>query len=318
MSTRHLVDPELAAALEVLPPFELSASSLAATRELMKGFAPPKETYQREDVVVEQAAAPGLNGAPEVPLIIYRPKAAKGPLPAILFIHGGGYVFGTAETGAPACTEAAAELPCVVVSVDYRLAPETPAPGPVEDCYAGLIWLHRNAGKLGVAADRIAIWGESAGGGLAAALAIMARDMREVPLRLQMLIYPMLDDRTVTGGARNPHVGEFVWTEPLNRYGWTAHLGREPGGEEHHPYAVPARTKDLAGLPPAFIAVGSLDLFLHEDLEYAERLLAAGVPVELHVIPGAYHAFEALAPQSVAAQAYFRLRREALARALNG
>src|SRR5512143_2571843 len=137
MSTRHLVDPELAAALEVLPPFELSASSLAATRELMKGFAPPKETYQREDVVVEQAAAPGLNGAPEVPLIIYRPKAAKGPLPAILFIHGGGYVFGTAETGAPACTEAAAERPCVVVSVDDRLAPEAPAPAPVEDCYAG-------------------------------------------------------------------------------------------------------------------------------------------------------------------------------------
>ncbi|HSV02782.1 MAG TPA: alpha/beta hydrolase [Phenylobacterium sp.] len=316
MSTRHLVDPELAAALEVLPPFELSAETLAATRELMKGFAPPKETYWRQDVGVQAAAAPGLNGAPEVPLVVYRPLRAEGPLPAILFIHGGGYVMGSAETGAPACVNAAGDLPCVVVSVDYRLAPETPAPGPVEDCYAGLLWLQRHAGALGVDASRIAIWGESAGGGLAAALALMARDRAEVPLRLQMLIYPMLDDRTASEGPRNPHVGEFIWTNASNRFGWASLLGKAPGSEGHHPYAVPARAEDLKGLPPAFIAVGSLDLFLQEDLDYAGRLLAAGVPTELHVIPGAYHAFEALAPQSAAAQAYVRLRRDALERAL--
>lgn len=315
MTTRHLVDPELTAALEVLPPINLSAESLEATREMMKAFAPPKETYERSDVVVEKATAPGLNGAPDVPLIVYRPKAAKGPLPAILFVHGGGYVMGTAETGAPACTEAAAELPCVVVSVEYRLAPETPAPGPVEDCYAGLIWLAKNAKSLGVDAGRIAIWGESAGGGLAAGLALMARDRGEVTPKLQMLIYPMLDDRTVTGGPRNPHVGEFIWTNDANAFGWRALLGGEPGAAGHHHYAAPARAPELSGLPPTFIAVGALDLFLHEDLEYAGRLLAAGVPVELHVIPGAYHAFEALAPQSQAAQTYFRLRREALARA---
>lgn len=316
MSTRHLIDPELEAALEVLPPFELTPETLAATRELMKEFAPPKETYWRDDVGVQAASAPGLNGAPDVPLIVYRPLEAKGPLPAIYFVHGGGYVFGTAETGAPACVDAAGELPCVVVSVDYRLAPETPAPGPVEDCYAGLLWLHAHAAELGVDPNRIAIWGESAGGGLAAALALMARDKGEVPVRLQMLIYPMLDDRTVSQGARNPHVGEFVWTPAANRFGWQALLGREPGSEGSHYYAVPARAEELKGLPPAFIAVGSLDLFLQEDIDYASRLLAAGVPVELHVIPGAYHAFEALAPQSAAAQAYFRLRRDALERAL--
>jgi triacylglycerol lipase len=130
-----------------------------------------------------------------------------------------------------------------------------------------------------------------------------------------MLIYPMLDDRTVTQGPRNPHVGEFIWTQGSNRFGWQSLLGREPGSEGAHAYAVPARAQDLSGLPPAFIAVGSLDLFLQEDIDYASRLLAAGVPTELHVIPGAYHAFEALAPQSAAAQAYFRLRRDALERA---
>jgi len=316
MSTRHLVDPELAAALEVLPPIDLSPDTLAATRELMKSFAPPKETYWRDDVGVQAATASGLNGAPDVGLIVYRPLRAEGPMPAILFVHGGGYVMGSAETGAPACVNAAGELPCVVVSVDYRLAPETPAPGPVEDCYAGLLWLHGHAAELGVDANRIAIWGESAGGGLAAALALMARDRGEVPVRLQMLIYPMLDDRTVTEGPRNPHVGEFIWTNASNRFGWAALLGTEPGSEGHHPYAVPARTQDLTGLPPAFIAVGSLDLFLQEDIDYASRLLAAGVPTELHVIPGAYHAFEALAPQSAAAQTYVRLRRDALERAL--
>jgi triacylglycerol lipase len=316
MSTRHLVDPELLEGLEVLPALHLTHETLPATRDLIRQFAPPKETYERADVTVERRSVPGPDGAPETPVLLYRPTKAEGPLPAILFIHGGGYVFGTAEGGAAACTEAAGELPCVVASVEYRLAPETPAPGPAEDCFAALVWLHRYAEALGVDPGRIAIWGESAGGGLAAAVALMARDRGEVSPRLQMLIYPMLDDRTVSQGARNPHVGEFVWTPQSNAFGWRALLAGEPGGEGAHPYSVPARAEDLRGLPPAFIAVGSLDLFLQEDIDYASRLLAAGVPTELHVIPGAYHAFEALAPQSAAAQAYFRLRREALARAL--
>lgn len=316
MTARHLVDPELLQGLEVLPELHLTHETLPTTRELIRQFAPPKETYERADVTVEAVRTPGPAGAPEVPVILYRPTAAERPMPAILFIHGGGYVFGSAEGGAPACTEAAGELGCLVASVEYRLAPETPAPGPVEDCYAALVWLHRNARELGVDPDRIAIWGESAGGGLAAALAQMARDKGEVKLRLQMLIYPMLDDRTVTEGARNSHVGEFVWTPHSNAFGWRSLLAGEPGGPGAHPYAVPARTEELKGLAPAFIAVGSLDLFLQEDIDYASRLLAAGVPTELHVIPGAYHAFEALAPQSAAAQAYFRLRKEALARAL--
>ncbi len=206
---------------------------------------------------------------------------------------------------------------CAVFSVDYRLAPETPYPGPVEDCYAALKWLHGNAAMLQVDSDRIGVKGESAGGGLAAALALLARDRGEVTLRHQHLIYPMIDDRTSADGAEvHPFVGEYVWTPELNRFGWTSLLGTSPGGPAVSPYAAAARAENLTGLPPAFISVGALDLFLEEDLEYARRLARAGVPVELHVYPGAFHAFD-MAPQSarVAVDAA-RDSREALRRAL--
>jgi triacylglycerol lipase len=241
-------------------------------------------------------------------------------LPAVLHIHGGGYVVGSAEMTDLSNRRLAADVNCAVFSVDYRLAPETPHPGPVEDCYAALKWLHGNAAVLQVDRTRIAVKGESAGGGLAAALALLARDRAEVSLVHQHLIYPMIDDRT---GADNsvdahPFVGDYLWTAVHNRFGWASLLGVPPGTAGISPYAAAARAENLDGLPPSFISVGALDLFLEEDLEYARRLTRAGISVELHVYPGAFHGFD-IAPQSArVAVAAARDSADALRRALHG
>jgi len=189
-----------------------------------------------------------------------------------------------------------------VVAVDYRLAPETPHPGPVEDCYSALKWFHDNAAALNVDSRRIAITGSSAGGGLAAALALLARDRGEVILAGQVLVMPMLDDRTVMRTERNPHpyAGEFIWTHGNNRFGWTSLLGQEPGSEGVSPYASAARAEELAGLPATFISTGALDLFVEEDIEYARRLIAAGVSTELHLYAGGIHGFSMVAGSKVA------------------
>ncbi|HMO55943.1 MAG TPA: alpha/beta hydrolase, partial [Roseiflexaceae bacterium] len=231
-------------------------------------------------------------------------------------IHGGGYVIGNAEMDDLTVKAMVTELGCAAVSVDYRLAPDTPHPGPVEDCYAALKWLHTNAGELGVDPGRLAIGGASAGGGLAAALGLLTRDRGEVQLVFQLLIYPMLDDRTVTTSDPHPYTGEFLWTHDANRFGWTALLGQEPGSPGVSPYAAAARAEDLANLPATFISVGALDLFLEEDLEYARRLMRAGVPTELHVYPGAYHGFN-MAAEARTSQAYTRDIMNALRRALH-
>ena len=183
-------------------------------------------------------------------------------------------------------------LGCLIASVDYRRAPETHAPGAVEDCYAVLAWLNREAAGLKLDVTRLGVMGESAGGGLAAALSLLARDRGSYRLAFQHLIYPMIDDRTCTTASPNVYAGEFIWTPESNRYGWRSLLGFEPGGEDVSPYAAAARADDLAGLPPTYISVGVLDLFIDEDLEFARRLIRAGVPTELHVYPGAYHGFE--------------------------
>jgi acetyl esterase/lipase len=293
MSSRHLVDPELLPALETFQSFEMTRELLGPIRERHKQMlaalpVPPQDP----SIVFEERKVPGLRG-PDVGVLIYRPREAGDALPAILHIHGGGYVVGTASMMDAALRVWAAKLGCVVVSVDYRLAPETPHPGPVEDCYAALKWLHDNADALSVDRGRIAVAGESAGGGLAAGLALLARDRGEVPLAFQLLIMPMIDDRTCIRDEPHPYTGEFVWTRSSNRFGWTALLGQEPGGPDVPPYAAAARVENLSGLPPAFISVGALDLFLDENVDYALRLTRAGVPAELHVYPGAYHGFQA-------------------------
>ena len=205
---------------------------------------------------------------------------------------------------------------CLVVSVDYRLAPETRFPGALEDNYAALRWLYANADATGVDRNRIAIGGESAGGGHAAALAIAARDRKEVPIAFQLLIYPMLDDRTGSSRPVPPHIGEFVWTAESNVFGWTSLLGVPAGSAKIPPGSVPARVNDLLGRPPAYIGVGAIDLFVDEDIEYARRLIDAGVSTELHVIPGAYHAFERLAPKATVSTRFTESWTSALRRVL--
>jgi acetyl esterase/lipase len=286
MKTLHLVRPELRNILETAPVPEMNAEHLAVIREAPLPYPPSPEV---PDLAIEERRVPGPDGAPDVRVLVYRPTTASAPRPAILHIHGGGYVLGKPEMSDASNRLQSAALDAVIVSVDYRLAPEHPFPAPLEDCYAGLRWLNANATKLGVDPARIAIKGESAGGGLAAGLALLARDRGEVPVAFQCLTYPMIDDRPPA--EPHPYVGEFVWTANSNHFGWTSYLGREPGGPDVSPYAAPARAEKLAGLPPTLIITGALDLFLEENLEYARRLTRAEVPVELVVLPGTYHGF---------------------------
>lgn len=311
--TRALIDPELLAALDNFPSFDLGDDNLAWLRSMSEAV-PLIETYRRDDVAIERRMAPGPPGAPDVPIHIYRPSTNESLLPTLLHIHGGGYVSGLAEASGPSNVRTAAEVGCLVVSVEYRLAPETVAPGAVEDCYAALSWLYTEADALGVDRSRIAVGGESSGGGLAAALALMARDRGDYPLCFQMLIYPMIDDRTATSTPDNPNTGEFIWTRSSNRFAWRCLLGEKPGGKDVSPYTAPARANNLSGLPLAYISVGALDLFLDENIEYARRLLAAGVPTELHVFPGAYHGYE-IAPEAGVSKVSESERRAALAKA---
>ncbi|CAN7467526.1 alpha/beta hydrolase [Phenylobacterium sp. LjRoot225] len=315
--TRGLVAPELLAGLDLLPKFEFTPELLAYIRSgaALTGLAPPPLSPAQQAVACAERFAPGPSGAPDVRVLVYTPPSAATARPVYMHVHGGGFILGGPEQNDGLNRTTAADLDCVVVSVAYRLAPETTWPGPVEDCYAALKWLHANAGELGVDRTRIAIGGESAGGGHAAALAIVARDRGEVPICLQLLDSPMLDDRTASASDPHPYCGEFVWTPASNRFGWQALLGVEPGGPEVPAGAAPARLEDFAGLPPAFVVVGALDLFLEEDMEYARRLMRAGVPTELHVIPGAFHGFGVAGEDAPQVQAMLRLRRDALARA---
>lgn len=302
MTSRHLVNPELLPLLEMFDSFSqspMSADNLIERRGMATMFPDPGD----DGVVVDVRTVPGPAGAPDIGLRILRPKGATGPLPVIYHIHGGGYVMGSAEFYEPVSRPLVGKLGCALVSVDYRLAPETPYPGPLDDCYAGLAWVFAHAEAEGFDINRIGVKGESAGGGLAAALALLARDRGEYPLAFQHLIYPMLDDRTGSGSEPPAHIGEFVWTVESNRFGWASLLGGAPGGGDVPAYAAPARATDLSGLPPTFLYIGALDLFVEEDIDYARRLIRAGVPTELHVIPGAFHGFELQADAQIVLQA---------------
>lgn len=293
----RLVDPELrAAAATILA--QHGAPMTRATLPAARASWVAPATLPPPAAPVETRNVPGRRGDPPVAVQVIGVRPGAAPRPAILHIHGGGMVSGRAQNNTGFCQTVAAELDCVIVNVDYRLAPETPFPGPVEDNYAALVWLARNAALLGVDRSRIAIMGESAGGGLAAMVAIVARDRGEVALCYQTLIYPMLDDRTGSSRAVPPFVGTIGWSAEANNFGWTAFLGVPAGGERVPAGAVPAREANLSGLPPAFIGVGAIDLFADEDLAYARRLVAAGVPTQVQVAPGAYHAFDFIVPEA--------------------
>ena len=317
MNTRHLVDPELAGALDSVPTFDLSAAALPIIRGGMDAMARERVAEPADDLVMEEVFAPGRDGAPAVRLVVVSPRqSGTGLRPGFIHFHGGGFVMGSADMSIFYVRQVARATGATVVSVDYRLAPETSFPGPQEDGYAALAWLHGEASARGIDPARIAIGGDSAGGGLAASLALLARDRGEHPVCFQLLNYPMLDDRTAGTADPHPMAGEFIWNDKANHFGWSAMLGCDPGGPDVPPLAAPARATDLAGLPPAFIGVGALDLFLEEDMQYAQRLMRANVPVELHVYPGAYHGFDLMVENAGVSRRYRRDLIEALTRAL--
>ena len=317
MTTRHLVDPELIEALDTFPKYHFTTESLPNIRTSFKELTTPQPSEVHPEfsmISVSERYISGPPGAPDVCVLIYLPTHVSTLRPALLWMHLGGYVFGRADQDDLKLKSIAANVGCAVLSVDYRLAPETPYPGQVEDCYAALRWVYMHADELGVDRTRIAIGGASAGAGLTAALGLLTRDRAEVPLVFQLLLYPMLDDRAVTATDPNSYTGEYIWTADSNRFGWTALLGQQPGGPDTSPYASAARADHLEGLPPTFIGVGSIDLVLEEDLEYARRLMRAGVLTELHVYPGAYHAFD-IAKDAKVTQSFIRNQLEALKRA---
>ena len=312
MTTRHLVDPDFLPLIDLLPAMNFTKAALPTIRAESEGRfafvgAPPIEP---EVKVIE-----GEGGQLEV--YWYDPAPGTRGRAALLHIHGGGMVIGSARSMQQAPSGMAAALGIPVASVEYRLAPDHPFPAPQNDCYAALTWLAANADVLGIDPARIGITGESAGGGLAASTALMARDLGGPALAAQFLTYPMLDHRTGSDDCPygNPATGEFVWTRAHNRFGWEALRGDYAPADAHKGWFSPALAEDLSGLPPTWIGTGSLDLFLDEDLDYALRLVKAGVPVELHSYPGAIHAFNAIA-EAATAKAFTRDLLGAMARML--
>ncbi len=314
--SRRLVDPQLLPLLDAWPQVSLSRDLLADLRA-MDRLPMPDLTAAAASVNLTRRTLPGPTDAPDVDVLVYRPTDAEGPLPCIFHIHGGGYVIGSVDAQEAQHRDMVATLNCVIVTVDYRLAPETIFPGAIEDCHAALSWVFDNAAVLRIDPARIGVMGESAGGGLAASLALLARDRGGPRPAFQHLVYPMIDDRTCIHPDPHPHAGEFIWTPDHNRFGWTALLSVEPGSDGVSPYAAAARAIDLTGLPPTYVATGSLDLFLEEDLDYARRLMRAGVPVELHVYPGGFHGFDFDPAADVSARAR-RDSLDALSRFLKG
>lgn len=288
----RLVDPELVPPLRSWSQLVLTPDLLARERKLP--LLPPLPAPAPQPI---EKRIPGPAGAPDVHITVVDPSPGEKNRPVLLHTHGGGMVLANIDLY-PFIQTIAMECHCVVVSVDYRMAPETSYFGSIADNYAALKWVHANADQLGIDRARIAVGGESAGGGHAALLAIHARDRAEIPLCFQLLIYPMLDDRTGSSRPAPPSIGEFIWNAQCNRFGWTAFLGQPAGSVNAPPNSVPARVENLAGLPPAWIGVGAIDLFVNEDIEYGRRLIDAGVATELNVYPGGYHAFDLLVPNA--------------------
>ena len=313
-------DPELVPVLDAMranmPPFTLDTLS-DVRRQMLEsppGMEAPDLTAAGA-VHVEERTVPGPEGAPDITLLVLRPAVGEGPWPAIYHTHGGGMVLGDRRTGVEMFLPYIVEIGAVVVSVEYRLAPEHPDPAPVEDSYAGLAWTAKHAEDLSVDPSRIMIAGWSAGGGLAAGTALLARDSAFPDLTHQVLMSPMLDDRFETVSSRMLD-GEGTWDRNDNLLGWSALLGDRHGGPEVSPYAAPARAEKLSELPRTYIDVGSVESFRDEAIIYAQRLSEAGVSVDFHLWGGAFHGFEGIAPHAAVSQACNGARDEFIRRAL--
>ena len=316
-SDDSFIHPELRQAVRFMPTSLTGAGNNRRSLWLIRQMVQLAAVGRRlPGVSVENMQIPAPAGAPAVRVRIYRPRELAAQAPGLLWLHGGGYFMGAAAMDDARCAAYARHLGALVVSVDYRLAPEHPFPAGLEDAYAALIWLQAQAGRLGVDARRLAIGGESAGGGLAAALAQLAHDRQEVQPVFQLLIYPMLDDRTTLRSDLDD-TQHRVWLTADNRFGWTAYLGKTPEAADLPEYACPARREDLAGLPEAWIGVGTLDLFHDEDLAYARRLQECGVACESMSVTGAYHGFDTLAPKAGVVQEFRAAQLAALQRAFS-
>ncbi|MGZ0217627.1 MAG: alpha/beta hydrolase [Acidimicrobiales bacterium] len=298
MSPEPFYDPEIRSIMEAGPSLGTVTAELLpairASRMLLEGEVTLSDEVTRTDVTV-----PGPSGAPDIRLRIHRPVSAQGALPCLYWMHGGGYVLGAPEQDDLRFDRWCQRFNMVGVAVQYRLAPEHPYPAAINDCYAGLRWIKENGAELGIDTSQVGIGGPSGGGGLAAALGLVVRDRAEIEIDYQLLIYPMIDDTrsTETAGWDVP-----VWSPESNRFGWSSYLGDLFGTDNVPTHAAPARETDLAGLPPTFVMVGSLDGFADEDIDYATRLNHAGVAVELHVYPGAPHGFDGFAGSSAVAR----------------
>ena len=303
MDTRHLVDPEILPVIEALPFREFTRETLP----LARAESAERFKFLGEPVLPATRKLARRADGSEIELYLYDPAPGEKNRPALYHIHGGGMILGSAKDMGFGPSGMAAALGIPVVSVEYRLAPEAPFPGPQQDCLDGLAWLAVNAGELGIDRARIAVIGESAGGGLAAATALMARDTGGPGIAAQVLVYPMLDHRTGGDACRwnNRATGEFVWTRAANRFGWEALRGDYTPDDARKGWFSPALADDLSGLPPTLLLTGSLDLFFDEDLDYARRLVDAGVPVELHSYAGAIHGFNVVQEAAIS-QAFTR------------
>lgn len=271
-----------------MPSFSFSPKNLGAVNFLMR-FIPGirnRGNVSTKNIFIEGHTAPST-----IRLRIYKPEGVNQPTPVLLWMHGGGYIMGRPEIDERGSLEYARELDMMVISVDYRLSPKFPFPAALNDCFSALEWLVHNAQMLNIDPRRIAVGGNSAGAGLAAALAQKVFDQSDIQIAFQLLVYPMLDDRTVRRTDIDDR-NNLTWDHKSNQFGWGAYLGEQCATEHTPPYAVPARRSDLSGLPPAWIGVGSLDIFHDEDVMYADRLKEDGVECQLEVVPGAFHGFD--------------------------
>ncbi|RAS70434.1 acetyl esterase/lipase [Lentzea atacamensis] len=286
----YAIDPELLPWLDMLPAVALTDyESLVAARDQRSRLNDLLPSYEPVNPIdVRDTAVPGPSDAPDVPVRVYSPAGRTEAVPGLVYIHGGGFVLGDLDMFHAIVLRLVDELGIVIVSVDYRLAPEHPFPAPVEDCYAALKWVAAKADELGVDPQRIGVGGESAGGGLSAGTALLARDRGGPELCFQYLGIPELDDRLDTDSMRD-YVDTPLWNRPNAIFSWASYLGTEPGGDDVSPYAAPARATDLAGLPPAFVTTCQYDPLRDEGIEYARRLAHAGVPTELRHYPATFH-----------------------------
>jgi acetyl esterase/lipase len=310
-------DAELAAALAVMgdeAPVTVTPEMIPAMKHA-SASPPIHELLAGRRVEHREVTVPGFGGA-ELTASVFAPSGRHGNAPGIYHTHGGGMIMGDRHSGIATMLDWVERFAAVCVSIEYRLPPEHPDPYPVEDCYAGLVWTASHAEQLGIDPDRTLVAGASAGGGLAAGIALLARDRAGPDLLGQVLMYPMLDDRNETLSARQ-FDGVGGWDRRSNETGWGALLGERRGTAEVSVYAAPGRATDLSGLPPAFIDVGSAEVFRDEAVAYASRIWACGGVAELHVWPGGFHGFDRMVPEAALSRTMTRAQTDWVARLLD-